>query len=390
MSYDSEVLADSPVSYFKFDETSGTTAVDAAGANDGTYTDGPTLGVAAGFVASTFAVELGTAFSNAYVALPPGAFAPGLGDWSVEGWVQVVTNLEAGFASAALYFQYITGDNGYLLIQAANVSVTGDIPRLSVIDTGSVICDPAFPNDHAWHYVVVTYNAGGNLVTVYIDGVSVDTGTPPLPSDLDAGGSENSIGGFGGAAFGGDVDNFALYHSTLSSARVTAHWNASLVPIVVPPPLTPGDGCVAIAVPGFVADGSTPDANGIVYSPTVVGGWWDSIPLRSATAEVQPRGEFVTVAQELGRDVDLVIVAHTLDGRSALGPVLCFTAIETIKAAFRIVFVPVAFQVVDPYADRTVQARRVGPIKQQILGKSVAVRASIPLLAPDPRRIPTP
>ena len=42
--YATQVLADSPVSYWRLGETSGTTASDAAGSNAGSYAGGVTLG----------------------------------------------------------------------------------------------------------------------------------------------------------------------------------------------------------------------------------------------------------------------------------------------------------------------------------------------------------
>jgi hypothetical protein len=41
--YPDAVLADNPVSYWRLDETSGSTATDSKGANAGTYVNGPTL-----------------------------------------------------------------------------------------------------------------------------------------------------------------------------------------------------------------------------------------------------------------------------------------------------------------------------------------------------------
>jgi hypothetical protein len=44
--YSDAVIADNPVSYWRLDESSGTTAADSKGSNAGTYTNGPTLGQA--------------------------------------------------------------------------------------------------------------------------------------------------------------------------------------------------------------------------------------------------------------------------------------------------------------------------------------------------------
>ena len=41
--YQDEVLADNPVAYYRFEETSGTTAFDTANSNDGSYVNGVLL-----------------------------------------------------------------------------------------------------------------------------------------------------------------------------------------------------------------------------------------------------------------------------------------------------------------------------------------------------------
>ena len=47
MTYASEVLADTPLAYYRLGEASGTTLVDSSGnARDGTYAGSPTLGAA--------------------------------------------------------------------------------------------------------------------------------------------------------------------------------------------------------------------------------------------------------------------------------------------------------------------------------------------------------
>lgn len=150
-----------------------------------------------------------------------------------------------------------------------------------------------------------------------------------------------------------------------------------------PPPLAD---CITLSFPGFLADGVTSDANMIVYTVQALDGWFDSAPVRSGTLEANPRGETVTVAHELARPVDAQIVA-TVDPLfdTILRNALCFTAIRTIKTAFRAIYVPVLMDVIDPSGqERTMLARRVGPIKSQIIGEGAAVRFNIPMLGENP------
>lgn len=144
--------------------------------------------------------------------------------------------------------------------------------------------------------------------------------------------------------------------------------------------------CIVLSFPGFLADGATADGDAIVYTVQALDGWFDSPPVRTGTLEANPRGETTTVARENARTCDVQIVAHTLGGLS-LGSPLCFTAIRSIKTAFRVLYVPVLMDVIDPSGqERTMLARRVGPIKAQILGDDgVAARFNIPMLGEDPR-----
>lgn len=152
------------------------------------------------------------------------------------------------------------------------------------------------------------------------------------------------------------------------------------------PPVTPTSTCIGLSLgTGFLADGATGDLDGICYTVQAIDGWFDSPPLRSGTLEASDRGETVTVARELGRAVNVQLLAHTVDKQTPLGNVLCFTAIEAIKTAFRAVFVPVVMDVIDPSGqERTMIARRVGPIKAEIIGVGTAVRFTIPMFGEDP------
>lgn len=81
-------------------------------------------------------------------------------------------------------------------------------------------------NDGAWHHLVTS--TAGRLTTIYVDGALAASGT--TSTLLNYTGywrvGQGSIGWFNTPAFNGDLDNVAIYHSTLSAARVAAHWAA--------------------------------------------------------------------------------------------------------------------------------------------------------------------
>lgn len=143
---------------------------------------------------------------------------------------------------------------------------------------------------------------------------------------------------------------------------------------------------VSIVVDTFVADGATADGDGIVWSYKQLDGWWDSASVAVSRADAQPFGEIVTHVRENGRPLALQLVAHAPVLSDPLGPLLCFTATESIDTAFKCVYQEKVLEVIDPVLDLHASVRRVGPIRHTILGNCVAVRFLIPLLAPDPYR----
>lgn len=145
--------------------------------------------------------------------------------------------------------------------------------------------------------------------------------------------------------------------------------------------------CITLIVGSFVADGTTPDDNGIVYTIEGLPGWYDTPPMRSATQEAQPRGETITVNRENGRAYTVQVTAHAPARTDALGAPLCFASIEAIKAAFRLVFVPGVVEVTDPLGTRASLSRRVGTIKAALLGESVAMQFEIPMLGENPELV---
>src|SRR6185295_442818 len=88
------VLSDSPVSYWRLGEASGSTAADERGANGGTYVGSPTLG-AAGALAGDPNTAVVVNGSSQYVNVPDAATlspeAGATGKLSLEAWVKVAS-----------------------------------------------------------------------------------------------------------------------------------------------------------------------------------------------------------------------------------------------------------------------------------------------------------
>jgi hypothetical protein len=221
MSYKAEVLADSPLVYLPFAGDSLTT-------NLGSRT-GVTVNSSGGYA-------FGTGIQNrAPIFTGPSTAAHVSYDvnnnnifngttWAVEAWFQ-------RNASQNDYMEIFFTASGTSQIEilvwtpsgADNKKLIGRIKDGS----GNVvqITGPAI-TDTNWHHVVMTTN--GTTVTMYLDGSSVGTATHYTQTF--SSGAAVYLASYtttsGQANFWGGIDEVAMYNTTLSSTRVSAHYAA--------------------------------------------------------------------------------------------------------------------------------------------------------------------
>jgi Concanavalin A-like lectin/glucanases superfamily len=218
--YANAVLADNPASFWRLNETSGTTATDATGAVNCTYKLGPVL--------------------NADGPLNDGAGAAsfdGVNDWvdcgdvynftaraafSLELWVNP-SRYEPGYNRL---ISTDDGSTGWQLQMLPSAPTNGiSFGRYSGgVQRGLVSATALTPG--TWYHVVITYD--GTTSRLYINGVAdpntgTDTGsntgsTRSLAIAADGWGGEN-----GAQARIADV---AIYSSALTASQVAAHYNA--------------------------------------------------------------------------------------------------------------------------------------------------------------------
>ena len=211
--YADAVLADTPAGYWRFGEPSGLTALDSSGnANNGTYTNGPVLGVPGALAGDT-----NTAVSmdgvNDTVRVPDANSLDVGNTFSAEGWIkrsstaQTHTMMVKGFQIVVMN----AGSGSQVWLRKPNVST---IARTNV-GVGADV----------YHYIVVTKNgSGAGAVKIYIDGVSVPV-VDVSPAQVIA--DTTGVLAFGAA--GGNqanFDEFALYDSVLTPEQVAAHFAA--------------------------------------------------------------------------------------------------------------------------------------------------------------------
>ena len=210
--YSSTVLADSPISYWRLGETSGTNANDEAGSNDGTYISTPTLGATGLLTGDTDkAVELNG--TDEWVTVEDhSTLDQGAGPLSWELWYQRQNSsrtevlITKGASTLMLYFVGTT----------LNIAVRGSGTAMSITQTGT--------DKH--HLVVTKDSTSGTAWKLYVDGADV---TPTVTSQTPSSNTDKIYMGTDSDTsdpFDGVLDEVAIYGSVLSLAQVQAHYTA--------------------------------------------------------------------------------------------------------------------------------------------------------------------
>lgn len=251
MSYSSEVLADSPVVYFRMNESSGTTMVDSRGSGrDGTYVGSPTLGVTGATNATDGddAVTLNGSTQYASIAsLTAGddALKAMTGSFTVECWINysstsgtrgLLDRYGSGGSTVSVWLLYSLGGKPRFLVR--NASTSGDV----YVDAATTL------TTGGWHHVVGVFDDAADEIRIYIDGAEDAT---PVAMTGTVGHNRSPILTIGALVFTsgyfpGSMDEVAVYPSALSDARIAAHYEAATT--------IPGaDGTLAAVLPALTA-----------------------------------------------------------------------------------------------------------------------------------------
>ncbi|HEY1201618.1 MAG TPA: LamG-like jellyroll fold domain-containing protein, partial [Niastella sp.] len=207
--------------YWKFNDSSGTKAIDSWGARHGALTGGTSA--LTGLQGK--AVQLNG--SNGYVALPAGVMSS-VNDFTIAGWVKLNTASSWSrifdFGSGTTNYMFLTPVSGNNTVRYA-IKVNGgteqQINSASPLPVGE------------WHHIAVTLS--GTVGILYIDGVSVgtNTGMSNKPSALGA----TSLNYIGKSQFSADpylnaiVDEFRIYNRALSATEVKSVYTQYAPPL---------------------------------------------------------------------------------------------------------------------------------------------------------------
>jgi hypothetical protein len=218
MTYSSEVLADSPIAWYRLGEASGTTMTDSSGnSRSGTYAN-VTL-AATGLLAGdsdTAASFNGTASK---------------GTVNNASWMDVGTafTVEAWISTSATGFREIAAQYNTSSVRAWEFridSTTGALNFIKLAGGTTSSIGSGSIRDGAKHHCVATYD--GANIRLYVDGVlnqtTASTGSiSGTLADLHIG--VRSIDQW----FSGTIDEVALYGTVLSGTRIAAHYTAGII-----------------------------------------------------------------------------------------------------------------------------------------------------------------
>ena len=213
-SYSTAVNADTPVSYWRLGETSGTSAGDERGANPGTYQNSPTLGTTSLLASDTANKAVSFDGTNDSVKVPSSSSLQLTSSLSLEAWVKPASLPTSGnFAS--------------ILTKAESYSLQFNGPRLEfTIMQGGVrkrlqAPEGAIVVDQTYH-VVGTYD--GTTQRLYINGTQVASTALSGPATTNT--NALYLGSWDGGEefFKGTIDEPAVYGSVLSAPRIAAHY----------------------------------------------------------------------------------------------------------------------------------------------------------------------
>ena len=216
VSYESIVVADTPIAYWRLSELSGTTAVARMGAYNGTYYNSPSLGQ--GSYQADFNPAVGFNLSGAASqSMQASALLNfGGGSFTIELWAYI-----KGGGSFPLLIDKGNGSTGTWLVYYYTPS--GTINFKANGTDGAVGTSGVSLN--AWHHIVITYTLSGYALKMYVDGNlvsqnSVNVGTFNTSTTVKIGTGTDS----GTNWLNGYIDEVALYNYPLTPNQVTRHF----------------------------------------------------------------------------------------------------------------------------------------------------------------------
>jgi Concanavalin A-like lectin/glucanases superfamily len=201
------------MSYWRLGETSGTTAADSKGTNNGTYTGGVTLGAS-----DAIAGDSNTAASfdgtDDYVATPLAPFVNG-GTITVEAWAK-----RTNTSTADVIWAGATESSQPILRFNASTNDIGFWPNASTTN----VTWAGAASAGAWHHIVLVFNEATDTAELFVNGASKGTRTASVAYTSPGNFKVGSRGPAAADVFLGVIDEVGVYNRALTAAEVQNHF----------------------------------------------------------------------------------------------------------------------------------------------------------------------
>ena len=227
LEYETEVLSDAPVGYWRLGEPSGGTAYDSSGnQRNGTNTNSPTLGQGGAIIDdadTAYAFDGVGAFVNCQ---NPGGVFDFTNAFTLECWVRGDTDVGTfdRFVAKGQASGGVPGTEVYGMLTDGSFQPYSFI-RIGGTEYNSASGTRPSLRDNLWHHVVTTYD--GETLLLYVDGVQTSSNTTPTGS-CDTSTETLKAGVARDGYFKGRIDEFAVYNTVLTAARIQAHHTAGI------------------------------------------------------------------------------------------------------------------------------------------------------------------
>jgi hypothetical protein len=238
LAYNSVVLADTPVAYYRLDDPNGPYMTDYSGHNStGAYNGAVTYGAAGATSDADAGVSLpGT--TSAFASTPPLTFG---GSFSLEAWVKPADIAVPG--SGGVETLLGSSSNFYNMLAYGTPSFGGIYASEFIVTMGGSKAFYSLKKYPAglWYHVVYTWD--GTNQCLYVNGLLDTCGQAPATTSAPSWGGYTYIGGdptrgASDPALQGSVDDVALYNYALSATQILTHFTSAstIVPAVTPLP----------------------------------------------------------------------------------------------------------------------------------------------------------
>jgi Concanavalin A-like lectin/glucanases superfamily len=215
------------VGWWKLDETSGTTAADSQGSNNGTLVNTPT------WVAGKINNALTFNGTTQYVNVPSSASLILSASWTVATWFKLTSLPGSNQFFDLLTREDGTGNGNYALLihdsaAGGGCGTTGGLADLQASyrnnagTPGNAACKADIITTGTWYHAVGVYNSVAQTLSLYLNGVLVSSTAETLIPATTAGALTLGTSVVYSSPTPGTIDDVRVWNRVLSAAEVSA------------------------------------------------------------------------------------------------------------------------------------------------------------------------